>query len=50
MFPQKYDSGTPYIVTVSSQPDGKICQVFNDTGIFQHENVTAVKVVCRPNI
>jgi hypothetical protein len=47
-FPTTVPSGTPYLVTVSAQPNNprQTCTVANGSGTVQDVNVTNVSVVC----
>jgi hypothetical protein len=45
-FATRVRSGTPYEVTVSSQPQGQVCSVANGTGTVGTANVTDIAVTC----
>jgi hypothetical protein len=45
-FPNAVTSGTPYSVTVASQPAGVLCAVSNGSGTVSGGNVTSVQVTC----
>lgn len=45
-FATRVRSGTPYSVTVSTQPEGQVCSVANGTGTVGTANVTDIVVTC----
>jgi N-acetylneuraminic acid mutarotase len=49
-FNQPVTSGSPYDVTVASDPLGQTCTVSNGTGTVQSSNVTNIGVVCVSNL
>jgi N-acetylneuraminic acid mutarotase len=42
--------GSPYAVTISSQPIGEVCSVSQGTGTVIDANVAGIPVVCVPNL
>ncbi len=42
-------AGSPYAVTVLTQPSGQTCMVTNDSGTVDNSNVTSVSVTCLSN-
>ncbi len=46
IFPTALASGTPYSVTVSSQPSGVRCSVANGSGTMANSHITSVVVQC----
>ena len=45
-FATRVRSGTPYSVSVSTQPEGQVCTVANGTGTVGTANVTDIVVTC----
>ena len=48
-FPTPVDEGSPYLVTVKSQPATQTCSVTNGSGTMGTARVTSVAVVCAVN-
>jgi len=48
-FPNKVASGSPYTVTVGTQPTGQTCSVASGTGYISLADVTNVAVTCATN-
>jgi predicted RNA-binding protein with TRAM domain len=48
-FPTPVDEGSPYLVTVKSQPATQTCSVTNGSGTMGAARVTSVAVVCAVN-
>jgi len=42
-------NGTPYLVTILTQPEGETCSVANGAGNVNSENVTNIAVTCANN-
>ena len=49
IFTTTLPEGSPYNVTVKSQPSGQVCNVINGTGTMPAANVTNVDVTCSTN-
>jgi uncharacterized repeat protein (TIGR03803 family) len=45
-FPKQATSGTPYAVTVLTQPGGQTCTVTSGSGTVSETNVTSVQITC----
>lgn len=48
-FPQSYPTGSNYIITVSSQPNGQTCSISNGFGRVSNADVTDIIVNCLTN-
>ncbi|MFA5960226.1 MAG: hypothetical protein WC785_06890 [Tatlockia sp.] len=45
-FATKQTTGSPYLVTIQSQPAGQTCTLINRAGVVGTANVTNVRVIC----
>jgi hypothetical protein len=45
-FPTSLTNGTPYSVTIATQPTGQLCAITNNVGVVSGANVTTVTVNC----
>ena len=47
VLPSALPDGSPYAVSVASQPVGQVCSVANGRGAIEKEDIASVTVTCR---
>jgi len=49
MLPSSLPDGSPYDVTVASQPADQVCSVANGRGVVEKDDIESVTVTCKPS-
>ncbi len=49
VFGSYYSNGSSYDVTITTQPDGKVCTVNNGSGVISSFSVTDIRIACSSN-